>query len=498
MGKGIVIHTYDFEKSSYNNLVDNFMAERLSLNRWGKKFAKLYKKHQDASPVPGTIGDYDFTAGMRASVKTLPQAQAELNREVAFNHNIQNTVNGTDFPTLGYFSVFVTVVIDSTVLGTTIYRVNGYNAFIAVEGDDDTDSNALFGNIQGELSYFISEYAALKVTGGVGEQRELKVSYAEFMSWLGDRDHVLHKALTDLNNVGRAKDDLELIKHLQLEDTLSEEISKPSDIETMFFKFKKPLATGHVIDDGNGNKILDPNYKWWEEEQFQGEWVDKPDKEDGTPRTKKAWSPGIADKVKKFQDYCVVEVVGTKAFVRVKADVFDRPGYKIYHFVTAFLNIKVKAKEKSWFEKLLGFFLLIVGIALTVMTENPIWLKYLLVSTQILNYLGILSPKVSLLVALVSFGYGISNVNFSAMSSMQIFKWAVNNVEMVYKLAGIYESIEVQKDMKEKAKEQDKDKSLAQMQDDTIEFLYTDAYTQYDKLYESMYDFDPPRKHLMN
>ena len=85
------VSTYDFNASIGQNLRQNFVATRLAQNRWGKKFARLYTKHMEAT-ADNTLGHYDFTAGMVASVSSREDTQVDLDRLRHFRQQMLDTL----------------------------------------------------------------------------------------------------------------------------------------------------------------------------------------------------------------------------------------------------------------------------------------------------------------------------------------------------------------------------------------------------------------------
>jgi hypothetical protein len=241
---------------------------------------------------------------------------------------------------------------------------------------------------------------------------------------------------------------------------------------------EKEISVPIVISEDGKSNIVDPDYEWWLDPEFDE----------------------IRKYVKDFQNYCVLEDVDgfadswRTARVWVKKEIFGLSGWKIFYFVSAFLDVDVDMEDPSFWEKLLNFILVIVSVVLVIVSANPVWLKIVLVTTTVMSYLGVLSPEIALAVAILSFSYGVYSTNFSAMGAMEMFSWAIKNVNMVMDMVGMHEAIGLKDDIEEDARERNKYKTTAQMQDEAMQYIYTDAYSQYDDLYSLLYNFEPKYK----
>ncbi len=521
---------YDFNFGAYENIKSQVVADRLAKNRWGLKFKELYMRHMETTGN-GTIGNYNFTRGMRASVTTITQSQTDLAATTNLKNKLLNGIQvdvGSGFSINGalqnsYASVLIEAVQNpfnvstlphqkiigihfslSLADGTSWFYSSGtndstpcvdyesgtntgenHNTILNSRGVEDRtnasfkpNQDALFASMWTEMSDFLGLMVDDFVPAVIGNREAVVVPLSSLLYFLDSRVTVLIQTIDQLTNgVGRIEEDLELINYLGIADTLYQQIDNPSKIGDIWFMFERDI-TPQMIDNGIGILIPDPNYEWWKEQQFQTRV------ENGVK------IPGIADKVKNFQNYCVME--GSKVYV--KLELLDTVGYDIYWFVNTFLGIDASAKKTSLLARIFNFVLLIVSISLTAISANPVWLKIALIGTSVMSYSGVLSPELSLFVAALSFGYGLSQVDFSAMNSVQIFSWTINNIEMVGKMLNLYKNIGIQKNVHDKAKEKNKNKNLAQLQDGSMQFIYSRAYSQYDDLYNMLYDFSPQYK----
>jgi len=553
----IKINTYDFNLDVTENLKANFLADRVAKNRWGKKFSRLYKRHDSDLVIDGVdvVGTYDFTAGMRASVSSLSGYEADLlaaqNFRTKMLNDLQVETDGVwsleGALASSYMSVLIERVEDKFL--RPMVEVRGLHFSLSLEADsgdgrkvswfhssgvdedtvcmlepleeedatyglhlvssdgvayghydgglregtlhdnvlglygvEDTadvhfhaDQNDRFADIWPELLVFAKLMVNDKAPETIGERVSVVVGLGQLLDWVDKRIVILEEAIDDLeNNEERVGEDLDLIEHLDIGETLYEEIVDPGEIKYIWFKFEKMISPSMVYDPDTEAMVADQTYVWWEEEQFDE----------------------IREQVKNFQDYCTVEWREDSLYrytskVYVKKEMLDIAGHKIYWFVAAFLDIEVKVKDPSFFEQLLNFILLIIAIVLTIVSENPMWLKMVLVTTSVLGYMGVLSPEIMLAVAILSFGYGVYSVDFSSLNTMQMFQWAIKNINMIFKMVGMYDAIGIKKEMEAEAKEASEGKSSAELQDEAMTFLYTRAYSQYDEMYELLYDFEP-------
>ncbi|DAB40284.1 MAG TPA: hypothetical protein CFH81_08805 [Sulfurovum sp. UBA12169] len=331
-----------------------------------------------------------------------------------------------------------------------------------------------FAAIWSELEYYGGMIAKLRLP----EHEEytlpppfsVVIGLGQLFDYLDKRIETLNETIETLeNDDGRKGEDIELLEHLGVADTLSENISDPGEIKYIWFEFfKKDVEIQYVYNMDTQTYEPDPSSPWWEAEEFDE----------------------IRKHVKNFHEYCVLDV-SIGATVYVKKEVLSLAGWKIFWFVSAFLGTDAKAKDKSFFEKLLSFVLLVVAIVLTVLSNNPMWLKVLLVTTTVMGYMGVLTPELALAVAIISFGYGLYSTDFSSLSGMEMFKFAVQNINMVMKIVHLYDAVGLQERLEKEAKEKNDEKSIAQMQDDAMRYIYSDAYSQYDEFYSLLYRYEP-------
>lgn len=120
------------------------------------------------------------------------------------------------------------------------------------------------------------------------------------------------------------------------------------------------------------------------------------------------------------------------------------------------------------------------------MSAQPAWLKLVLIANSVLEYTGNGSLTFSVIAAVLSLGYNIYSVNFGSLTTTETIKFAVTNINTIGKIYGMYDQlglIDLQKEL-------DKFKSADKTYEDAIEYIYTYAYSQYDELYNVLYNFD--------
>ncbi|CAA6806690.1 MAG: Unknown protein [uncultured Sulfurovum sp.] len=357
------------------------------------------------------------------------------------------------------------------------------------------EENELFKNSFDYSKDFLKLFSDFKLEKWLLNFMEISSSWAENINSIGDSVSIVFGAdlvlawinenltswyayLNDLDQ-SRVGKELELIEHLNLCEMLKEEIgNNAGKISSIWFQFKKEVTPNIIlVKNSLGNKVqvYDPAYKWWEEEHFDE----------------------VRKKFKNFHTYFKLEEenvddgyggTGTAYVVLKDESALELSGWKIYWLVTAFLDIGSRAKKQSLLKKLFSIALLVVGIYLTAVSGNPAWVKIILVAVSIANFSGSLSPKAQLVLASVMFVYGISNTSFSTMSTSQIFSWTINNIEMVFKMVQMYKFIKLEDETKEE------DLNPHETQEQSMHFIYSDAYNQYDNLYAVMYDYEPKYK----
>jgi len=328
---------YDYNYGAYENVKANIMADRLAKNRWGAKFARLYKRHMNASDY-GSIGTYDFTEGMRASVLTLTESHSDLDKAIAFKQKLLDNLQvdtGSGFSIDGvmqesYASVLLESVPGVTFSGIPTSEVLGVHFSLSLSDDqnsswfyssgvDDSttcvdyesgeltgerhddilttrgvedrsnvafnpNQDTLFSDMWAEMIVFLGLISEDEMPLFLGTRTSVVVSLSSLFAFLDERIEILADTIDTLENgEDRIGDDLELIDHLDLGDTLYEEITRPHKIKRVWFKFEKEITA--TLYDDLGIPVSDPDYEWWNEEQFDD----------------------IRKNVKDFQNYCIVD-----------------------------------------------------------------------------------------------------------------------------------------------------------------------------------------------
>ncbi|SFV70887.1 hypothetical protein MNB_SV-13-128 [hydrothermal vent metagenome] len=424
-----------------------------------RRVSKIFQKSSNASEATSYIEPIDSYYVRKES----------NNQEKPFYVNNQLTVFTEDGTQYGHIDANYTLVEDT--------NFSNISALYGVEKEDDLflenynyedEFNNLFSTLNLEkwlLNFANVSYSWESHTPNYGEDISIVFGADLILAWLHEILSSWYAYMNGLNEV-RAGKELELINHLSLCDTLQEQIGdNAGQISSIWFEFKKEVSPPR-----KSVREQDPNYKWWKEKQFNE----------------------VRKHFKNFHNFCNYnrgESLGKGRFrpatVTLKNKAFNLSGNKIYWLVSALLGIDSRTKKRSFLERLFSFALLVVSVYLTAITANPAWMKIVLITITFANYAGALSPKAQLAFTAVMFAYGLSNANLSAMNSAQIFQWAINNIEMVLKMVQLYETVKLEDEGK------NEEKNPHEVQEQAMQFIYSDAYSQYDNFYSVMYDYEP-------
>ena len=452
------LSTWNSSLTAYENVKGNILADKMAKNRWGNKFKRLFNKHKDS--VYGYYPAYSFLEGMKDCTNAEGSTADKLTEAQIFRENL-NLISLN-----GVFTLLTKHVLDldeyaHSINDVSILEVN----YIVDESEKSFDKQD--GKVLLYLRDLIIEQGLFDYSIGVDSEQEITVPLSILKLY---SDNVVAELTDYSKNESRANDDLNLINHLGLCSTLASEISNPHSVTNIYFRFRKSVESKRLYTDSGFALGLDVDYAWWEEEQFSE----------------------IRKHVENFQDYCIFIPgdyvkgnVFTTSYIYVDNSIFELAGYKIYWFVKALFNLGIYVK-RDFFSQIFGIAIFVIGLYLTAISANPAWMKIALVSISVANFSGALSQKAQLLTAVITIAYGLSNSSFSTMSSSQMFSWAINNVEMVFKMVQTYEMV--------KAEEKQTDDAPHKVQDQAMEFIYRDAYSQYDNFYSVMYDYEPKYK----
>ena len=313
------------------------------------------------------------------------------------------------------------------------------------------------------------------------DKNSIVIGVKQFLNWLDKKIELIESGVD--SDEARVNDDLELIKHLDMEDDLREQIGdNVGDIEHIYYRFYKKIETHYKTDD-QGKQVVDEDYKWWEEEQFNDRVVTD---DDG----KEHKIPGINSIIKNWRDFVIVKwasTIGEQSYITLKDEIFELPGWKIYYLCRNLLDVDVDVEEPGFFEMLLNFFIAGIAIFFTWMSGMPVWVNLLVSANIALSAMGVNIPALQLITAVVTLGYSLYSTNWSMLSGMQMFKAAIKNIDMIMKVVESYKAIGLQEKLEAQAKEIAREKSLAQIQDEAMTYIYEGAYSQYDEFYEMMY-----------
>ena len=445
---------YDKNLTAFQNVKTNIIATNLAKGRWGNKFRKYFNRHKES--IYGYYPAYSFKEGMKDCTNANGSTTERLDEAISFRDNLVSTGDGT-------FSVDTRNTSSRHKISTT------YD--ISVDSVTFSDDSVAFDV---DLRYWLEELIFEKnlfdfeANPIVGSSVVLEIDISVVIAYINET--IVEFESYSIDN-SRANDDLELINHLGMCDVLANNISKPHKIKRIYFRFYKKVSPPAIYKD---HIFLgyDPDYEWWKEAQFDT----------------------IRKKVKNFKDYCTF-VVGeddgstsgayTDSYVYVDSRFLELPGIKIYYFVDAFLDVEVRAK-KNFFKSLFGAILLVVGIYLSAVSANPAWMKIAMIAIAIGSYSGAMSSDVKMVLMVAMFAYGVYSTDFATMSTMEVFQWSIENIDLVLNIVAEYKYHEdTQKSMDDNYDEQDK-------QDRVVKFIYNDSYDSY-KIYEELTSVDIDR-----
>jgi hypothetical protein len=444
---------YDYNLGAYDNLKNNMLSDRLAKNRWGNKFKKLFNRHNESNY--GEFPAYSFRAGMMECSGENGTVEQQIEEYEADKVELIELNEKTTLP-----------------LNLVCHPDNDWMDFyIESIGYKETEESEELIVVESEnIKLILSDYVDDKnLLANETYEVIIEVAISDVLLYIDEEIAALHAYD---RNIERANEDLELINHLGLCETLASEISRPHKVRSIYFRFKKNISPTMLKDENGFVTGYDPSYKWWEEEQFKE----------------------INKEYKGFKEHCTVVLgelddtggVGYSAsYISVNVSIFTLSGYKLYWFVKVFLDIEVYAK-KSLLKSFISALVFVVSIYLTAISGNPAWMKIVTILVAIAGFSGALSPELQLIVAIVMFAYGVVNIDFSSMSGMQMFSWAIRNIEMLMQMNSLYEQIQTKREQSEKV--------VHEEQELAMEYIYTTAYNQYDSLYNSTYDYSPNYK----
>lgn len=309
-------------------------------------------------------------------------------------------------------------------------------------------------------------------------------SLAQYLEWIELNAAVLGDYIYEYeNNRSRLEDDVKLLDHIGIIDELKEEIDVNNRIRYIWISLQRQFEESNPpkvpytvieIDPISGEELevtkykIDPAWVWWDRDEFAG----------------------IRRNFHNFYLYCDVYDVGDgKIGVVVNESFLDLPGKKVYDLVSFFIDVDayIVPKKKKWWQKLLEIVLFVVGVIFVLMSGQPAWLKLILIANSVLEYTGNGNLTFSVIAAVLSLGYNVYSVNFGSLTAAETIKFAVTNINTIGKIYGMYDQL----GLVDLQKELDKFKSSNKTYENAIEYIYTQAYSQYDELYNMLYNFDP-------
>jgi len=547
-------HRYDYNLSTNENFKLNMMSTRMAQNRWGAKFKKYWKRHDEpaAAQIDGqdVMGTYDFTEGMRVAVESIEDQQESLQKAKDFRQalidNLEVKDSGGNWSLESslrhsYMAVLIKggAAADGALLGLklslsldepdddravswwhssgesdgTVSQLlpldpPGSSSVLELHSDDGnayghehgglrdgtTQDNALsrygvedhsnsrfhddqdtrFGAFWADLEYYAPKIVRPLTPDTEGERASVIVGLDQLFAWLDAKISKIEEGITKSeDNQGRAKEDLELMEHIGVKDSIAGAVPDADDVEKIWFRFQKTIEPPADADE---------TYKWWEEPQFNNEMVEHPE----THKMEKLYR--IGDYWKDFYEACVVD--WENKIVYLRKDAFDvNAGWKVYWLVQTFLGTDF---ETTWWYKIKKLIMFAVGAVLTWLSDNPTFIKMVLIAYQALDALGAVTPEMSMAFSVVMMLYNLGSANFSAMSGLDQFQFAIGNVEQVSQIVAIAQTIGMQEQAKAEAEKKAKQKALVAQMGEATEFIYTRAYSQYDEMYNALYRYDLP------
>lgn len=309
-------------------------------------------------------------------------------------------------------------------------------------------------------------------------------SAAQYIEWLELNASILGDYIYNYtNNKTRLEDDVKLLKHIGIIDELKEEVDSDKrmkyiwvslqkqfddiDIPTVSYEEEYTYEVAGIEYIGTRTITqIDPQWEWWMLDEFTN----------------------VRRNYHKFYECCDVFMVSGKLAVVVNDSFLDLTGKRVYDLVTFFCDVDayIVPKKKKWWEKLLSFVLFVIGIVFTLMSASPAWLKLVIIANSVMEYTGNGSLVLSAITAVLSLGYNLYSVNFSQMSALQTFDFAMSNINTVVKIYGMYSQmglVNLQNELEQL-------KSSAKTNDEMIEYIYSYAYSQYDDFYNMLYNYN--------
>ena len=320
-----------------------------------------------------------------------------------------------------------------------------------------------FDAIQSDFEKYLQDYiysTEYLNTMTVTDNDIIVFSLGQMLDFLQDEKANLQDFLDGEDDSDRAKEDLELIRLLHIEESLKENISKPHKIKSIYFRWQKECT---MPQSGN----------WWEAEELQ-----------------KMQPHGVMQKA--MLEHCDIPadgvVAGDKFWIYPKDSFLTLPNWQVCLFVQTFMDIKTTVKKK-WYQKGLGKLLVaIVTVALIVLTENPTWAKVLLSVAAVGSQYGLIGGKMQMVLTAAMMVYGISSADFSAMSGTEMFSFAVQNINMTANIVQLQQQASLEASYKKHQKEID-DYYATKNQEEATRYIYTDGYDEFSTFYDVLYHY---------
>lgn len=543
--------THDFSLGVYENEKQNFIAERSSQNRFGIKFKKIFNKHKGGSSAhpaydftsgvrslfkkDGIQQEIDKADAVLASLSMFATSPNGVNYDLndalvgsyvraRFTYDVQYD----DFSLIGY-KITISSSLDSDAadkrkkstyierlnlatvnnltldplenqaetFGVALSDVDGVQyghyetptlpAMTSGEMDDtfttdaslekNVDDNFIFNqNLQTEFDVskteferYLKEY--LQSTQylnnmTLSDNDILVFSLGQFKDYIEDDKTDLETFLAEEEDTDRAKDDMKLIELMRIESSLKENIDKPHKIKSISFRFQKECT-------------MPESGLWWEAKELSKI-------RDAKSLQKHCYAETFIEDLDNGNDITIM--IGDKFWVYPNESFLTLANWQICIFVQTFLDIKTEVKKK-WYQTGLGKLLIaIITVVLIILTENPVWAKVLLSATAVASQYGLIGGKLQMIITVAMMVYGVATVDFSTMGGLDMFNFAVNNVNMTANIVQIQKQASLSSQFAERQRVID-DYNLSKKQDEVMRYIYTDSYDEYSTFYNLLYKY---------
>ncbi len=539
---------WDINASPYENTKSNLIATRSAQNRFGRKFVKYFNRHKEVSndrarysiingvrslfksddyqaridEIRSLLDDFSHFAvansGTNASIDdALPHSYIRA----VYAHPTLSIVPGADISAMKFVlssgidaadndkrkkAVIIqdglffgnNIVLDplessEDTFGLSLYDKDGIvyghgqreipqesdlETLFVVDGyhDKNVDNAFIFSQTLLEdfdamrvlFRKYVSEYITMTQAYETGDG-ELLFSLGQFKDFLESEIAAYQERIDNPQDEERAREDRELLSLLNMQEQMVEKLKGVHRLKNVTIRFQREFT-------------MPESGKWWE---AKGLSEVKPM---GLMKDIIQAHADVQDSVIVLGGEETPVAPGEKFMIIPKASFLDLPAWQVTLFVYAFLDLDVSVKKK-WYQK--GIFKVIVAIvtvALIVLTDNPAFIKTLLVASSLGAQFGIIGGKLQMVINAAMIVYGVATVDFSAMGTGDIFSFAVKNINMTAEIVQLHERASLDAEFKKRQREID-DYYASKTQDETMQYIYTDGYDEYSVFYDVLYKY---------